>query len=130
MRAMRDAVRLTKMFGDSEVPGAEHSAEHRNIFVVNRVGEHRALSLKDVHNVLQVKSTSMRSEERRVGKECRSRWSPYHLKKKVSNWWITLYFCGNSWIDFSVTLSNSSSTSAATFWPSTCLTQFCNSAHC
>src|SRR2546430_12691738 len=25
---------------------------------------------------------SARSEERRVGKECRSRWSPYHLKKK------------------------------------------------
>src|SRR5688572_32988410 len=25
---------------------------------------------------------SNRSEERRVGKECRSRWSPYHLKKK------------------------------------------------
>src|SRR2546429_6093196 len=24
----------------------------------------------------------MRSEERRGGKECRSRWSPYHLKKK------------------------------------------------
>src|SRR6266436_10196561 len=23
---------------------------------------------------------AMRSEERRVGKECRSRWSPYHLK--------------------------------------------------
>ena len=22
--------------------------------------------------------TNMRSEERRVGKECRSRWSPYH----------------------------------------------------
>src|SRR5205823_9223735 len=28
-----------------------------------------------VHNV-------ERSEERRVGKECRSRWSPYHKKKK------------------------------------------------
>src|SRR5437879_12365477 len=26
--------------------------------------------------------TSIRSEERRVGKECRSRWSPYHSKKK------------------------------------------------
>src|SRR5258707_7590078 len=26
-----------------------------------------------------------RSEERRVGKECRSRWSPYHLKKKKNN---------------------------------------------
>src|SRR3989449_5794711 len=26
----------------------------------------------------QVPSTNVRSEERRVGKECRSRWSPYH----------------------------------------------------
>src|SRR6266576_2460886 len=25
---------------------------------------------------------ALRSEERRVGKECRSRWSPYHQKKK------------------------------------------------
>src|SRR5947209_443345 len=25
----------------------------------------------------------LRSEERRVGKECRYRWSPYHEKKKV-----------------------------------------------
>ena len=24
------------------------------------------------------KGSSLRSEERRVGKECRSRWSPYH----------------------------------------------------
>ena len=24
------------------------------------------------------KTTTLRSEERRVGKECRSRWSPYH----------------------------------------------------
>src|SRR5947207_14087739 len=28
-------------------------------------------------------SRSTRSEERRVGKECRSRWSPYHEKKKI-----------------------------------------------
>ena len=26
----------------------------------------------------QTQVTSLRSEERRVGKECRSRWSPYH----------------------------------------------------
>src|SRR3712207_8331139 len=26
----------------------------------------------------QLSSTLLRSEERRVGKECRSRWSPYH----------------------------------------------------
>src|SRR6266496_3950852 len=32
-----------------------------------------------------------RSEERRVGKECRSRWAAYHLKKKTQ-WrrWMTL----------------------------------------
>src|SRR5438309_10598593 len=29
-----------------------------------------------------ITASSSRSEERRVGKECRSRWSPYHLKKK------------------------------------------------
>src|SRR3712207_9425245 len=27
-------------------------------------------------------AAAYRSEERRVGKECRSRWSPYHSKKK------------------------------------------------
>ena len=33
-----------------------------------------------VPQVLQIGGffTGMRSEERRVGKECRSRWSPYH----------------------------------------------------
>src|SRR5437016_12429814 len=30
----------------------------------------------------QIVWTDERSEERRVGKECRSRWSPYHSKKK------------------------------------------------
>src|SRR2546429_7666759 len=35
-------------------------------------------SLAGRHTVI----LSTRSEERRVGKECRSRWSPYHLKKK------------------------------------------------
>src|SRR2546430_17669693 len=31
---------------------------------------------------LKLLDQPFRSEERRVGKECRSRWSPYHLKKK------------------------------------------------
>ena len=31
---------------------------------------------KQIGNILQC--TEIRSEERRVGKECRSRWSPYH----------------------------------------------------
>src|SRR3712207_1616833 len=32
--------------------------------------------------VLLLEGGLSRSEERRVGKECRSRWSPYHYKKK------------------------------------------------
>src|SRR3712207_5490583 len=32
----------------------------------------------DLHQVLLCIVRSDRSEERRVGKECRSRWSPYH----------------------------------------------------
>ena len=30
------------------------------------------------HPEIIAKDFEMRSEERRVGKECRSRWSPYH----------------------------------------------------
>src|SRR5256885_16646863 len=36
-------------------------------------GAHLALSLERLDHL-----TGKRSEERRVGKECRSRWSPYH----------------------------------------------------
>src|SRR5258707_15771949 len=32
---------------------------------------------------VQVRVMTLRSEERRVGKECRSRWSPYALKKET-----------------------------------------------
>ena len=48
--------------------------------------EFRATWLASVSNIDWPKSTqtseeqkaALRSEERRVGKECRSRWSPYH----------------------------------------------------
>src|SRR5690554_7969275 len=33
-------------------------------------------------NLTSFAAMSSRSEERRVGKECRSRWAPYHQKKK------------------------------------------------
>src|SRR2546422_478832 len=35
-------------------------------------------SIDLIDSVLVTGTESMRSEERRVGKECRSRWSPYH----------------------------------------------------
>ena len=36
------------------------------------------LSADGLHRVLVAAGADQRSEERRVGKECRSRWSPYH----------------------------------------------------
>ena len=36
------------------------------------------LSIISLHNFCPVPDGLERSEERRVGKECRSRWSPYH----------------------------------------------------
>src|SRR5258707_14399808 len=45
---------------DKEVPGVSAADKDTMIFMI----------------------AAMRSEERRVGKECRSRWSPYHEKKK------------------------------------------------
>src|SRR5690349_25175434 len=43
-------------------------------------GRHHGFSRRS-----HLRPTLIRSEERRVGKECRSRWSPYHSKKKTSN---------------------------------------------
>src|SRR5437879_12171361 len=39
---------------------------------------------RDVTNMLTISESIVRSrsEERRVGKECRSRWAPYYQKKK------------------------------------------------
>ena len=35
-------------------------------------------TVEEVAQMLAISLRSARSEERRVGKECRSRWSPYH----------------------------------------------------
>src|SRR3712207_9577082 len=40
------------------------------------VGRSKAESARD--SILEINPFVDRSEERRVGKECRSRWSPYH----------------------------------------------------
>src|SRR5690349_22458355 len=48
---------------------------HDDVTITGAPGETVVLSLKNF--VLQGSSSFTRSEERRVGKECRSRWSPY-----------------------------------------------------
>ena len=37
-----------------------------------------ALGLRKINHTVEHSDSVIRSEERRVGKECRSRWSPYH----------------------------------------------------
>src|SRR2546430_6480857 len=55
----------------------------RELTVVNRSEHLVAAVLADGHHVHELEAQEqvavrLRSEERRVGKECRSRWSPYH----------------------------------------------------
>ena len=40
--------------------------------------EHSCMDRKQPMDCLHFSTRQARSEERRVGKECRSRWSPYH----------------------------------------------------
>src|SRR2546425_1280182 len=49
-------------------------------FTLTRIEEGLELLTKDANafESFQFMNRAMRSEERRVGKECRSRWSPYH----------------------------------------------------
>ena len=49
-------------------------------FIKNNYGYNRKafLASKKVGNNIKRNRALTRSEERRVGKECRSRWSPYH----------------------------------------------------
>src|SRR2546425_8504842 len=50
----------------------------RPILFVATVGEEGSGDLRGVKHLLNGGRGNGRSEERRVGKECRSRWSPYH----------------------------------------------------
>src|SRR2546429_9793194 len=43
-----------------------------------RVAHFAQPETRDMQLVTQLRKRRKRSEERRVGKECRSRWSPYH----------------------------------------------------
>src|SRR3712207_8002214 len=60
---------------DDAAPGAQQPGRHPRQAVELRV--RRRLEQVAVLAGLD----ALRSEERRAGKECRSRWSPYHYKK-------------------------------------------------
>src|SRR3712207_4457920 len=45
---------------------------------VLEIREGQSVTIKQIENAIIDRAWAERSEERRVGKECRSRWSPYH----------------------------------------------------
>src|SRR3712207_9246928 len=51
---------------------------YNRVIVLNPYASNRHRSLSDDMVIKIGKEILKRSEERRVGKECRSRWSPYH----------------------------------------------------
>ena len=63
---------MTKKVSDSQVAGIKAHAEAKNKETIDKVN--KAIDKLKRKN----KPINFRSEERRVGKECRSRWSPYH----------------------------------------------------
>ena len=69
--ALRDAGYHVQLI---ELAGADHYAP---IFHEVRDDGVEALA-RDARQLTITRALPLRSEERRVGKECRSRWSPYH----------------------------------------------------
>ena len=52
---------------------------HRQMPILVYIVQHEGCTQAEIAEALSVTPSSIaRSEERRVGKECRSRWSPYH----------------------------------------------------
>src|ERR1051326_6973830 len=73
--------RLNRIAGRQGGRGAGVDVHREGVggHVEGRVGKVAVQRVQEDDVVVRVE---VRSEERRVGKECRSRWSPYHLKKK------------------------------------------------
>src|SRR5256885_13224015 len=72
------------------VDGINTTLSNGRFLIYLKDRDQRSSSAADVARRLQQSVAGVagihlyRSEERRVGKECRCRWAPYHLKKKKS----------------------------------------------
>ena len=58
--------------------GTEKKSEEIIVENFPNTGKEIDIQVQEVQRVPSKMSPKRRSEERRVGKECRSRWSPYH----------------------------------------------------
>src|SRR5256884_7635163 len=82
-RAVKNALKLTMSFykegqylGAAEAPLPEMQPDGRIPYIANLPADKFTPGSYEIR--IGVTQGSLRSEERRVGKECRSRWSPYH----------------------------------------------------
>ena len=69
---------FTKLYSDQDIKLLAQTDELHdfpNGAAIERILRSMSKTDKSFKNIAQI---SVRSEERRVGKECRSRWSPYH----------------------------------------------------
>ena len=76
---------LSSNIKSGKIPAADHSKKSRSqgndlgdILPHDKMAEQAVLGAIIIHNAILPQILDIRSEERRVGKECRSRWSPYH----------------------------------------------------
>ena len=70
MRAYERLLKYAKVYTTSDPESGTHPSAAREFDLAHLlVEEMKSIGIEDAF---------VRSEERRVGKECRSRWSPYH----------------------------------------------------
>ena len=74
-------VRLTNGYEvTAYIPGIGHNLQEHSVVLIRggRVKDLPGVRYHIIRGTLDAQGVANRSEERRVGKECRSRWSPYH----------------------------------------------------
>src|SRR5256886_15962413 len=69
---------LMKRFGNVPVPDVRRPSDLKRMWRLTREAIDSGTSLVIFPEAKRTRDGHVRSEERRVGKECRSRWSPYH----------------------------------------------------
>src|SRR3712207_9236390 len=85
-KSLRWLTRGHEMSVEDVIRGAIFDEDHHNMVIVKDIEmyslcEHHLLPFFGKVHVAYIPNgriVGLRSEERRVGKECRSRWSPYH----------------------------------------------------
>ena len=68
---MNDKIKINLQIADSNYPLTINREEEQMVREAAKQVNIRLNKYREVYK-------NLRSEERRVGKECRSRWSPYH----------------------------------------------------